>query len=507
MDGKEMILKMTDITKIFPGVRALDNAQLTLHKGEIHALLGENGAGKSTLMNTLLGIYQRDGGDIQYKGKSVNFRTPSEALHSGITMIHQEISMLPNMTIAENIWISREGLFKRGPFINKSLMNEKTKELFKEVLDIDINPKQRAKELSIAQLQMVELCRAVSYHAEIIIMDEPTSALTDSEVKLLYRITRKLAGQGVTIVFISHKLEEIFQICNRITVMRDGKYINTFGTDEIDIPRLIELIAGRTLNNLYPKEKVEIGETVFALKNGSRYGEFSDISFEVHKGEVLGFCGLIGAGRTEIMQSIFGITTLDEGKMYLKGHEIVIHSPEEAIESGIEMVTEDRLRMGTIGKLSVQFNVTLSNLRHYAGRLFIRNKEERSACDEILEKMKVKTAGRGQIISQLSGGNQQKVIIGRSLLTKPEVLILDEPTRGIDVGAKSEIYRIINQLAKEGMAVLLVSSETPELIGICDRIIVISNGIMSGEFDPEKTTQAELMSAAFDKVRGMEENI
>lgn len=499
-ESNAVLLEMSNITKLFPGVRALDNAQLTLKKGEVHALVGENGAGKSTLMNVLLGIHERDGGEILYKGKSVNFKTPSAALHSGITMIHQEISMMPNMTIAENVWIAREDDFKKGLFVDKKAMNKRTSELFKDVLDIEISPKKRAKSLSIAQLQMVELCRAVSYNAEIIIMDEPTSALTDTEVALLYKIVRKLAAQGVTIVFISHKLEEIFEICDRITVMRDGKFIKTCDIGDINIPQLIELIAGRTLKNMYPKDPVEIGETILKVENATRYGEFEDVSFEVRKGEVLGFCGLIGAGRTEIMQAIFGITKLDSGKISLKGREIKISSPAVAIRNGIGLVTEDRLRQGIIARLPVQFNMTIANLFKYVKGLFVDGRLERQECDKMIVKMKVKTSGRKQIIAQLSGGNQQKVIIGRSLLTEPEVLILDEPTRGIDVGSKSEIYKIVNELAKEGMAVLMVSSETPELLGVCDRILVVSGGKIVDEFNPKTATQADLMRAAFHNV-------
>jgi len=495
-----IVLEMKNITKIFPGVKALSDAQLILRKGEVHALVGENGAGKSTLMNVLLGIYQRDGGEIIYMGKPVEFKIPSAALNAGITMIHQEISMMPNMTIAENVWIGRENFFRKGLFINKKAMNEKTAQLFRESLEIDVDPQQRAKDLSIAQLQLVELCRAVSYHAEIIIMDEPTSALTDSEVALLYKIIRKLTAKGVSIVFISHKLEEIFEICNRITVMRDGKFIQTCDTSEIDKNHLIELIAGRALTTMYSKDHVEIGQPVLRVENATRYGEFSDVTFEVRKGEVLGFCGLIGAGRTEIMQSIFGMTALDEGKIFLNGKEVRINSPETAIKNGIGLVTEDRLRQGTIGKLSVQFNMTLSNLFRYTCCGFVKNHLEQQESDSMIRKMKVKISGKRQVIAQLSGGNQQKVIIGRSLLTKPDVLILDEPTRGIDVGSKSEIYKIINQLAKEGMSVLMVSSETPELLGTCDRILVVSGGKIVGEFDPKVATQADLMHAAFSAV-------
>ena len=494
------ILEMRDIVKVFPGVKALNNAQLKLKKGEIHALVGENGAGKSTLMNVLLGIYERDGGEIIYQGEQVNFKAPAQALNSGISMIHQEISMMPNLTIAENVWIAREDQYRRGIFLNKKAMNEKTRELYRDFLEMDINPKTRAETLSIAQLQMVELVRAASYNAKIIIMDEPTSALTSSEVEMLFKVVRKLAAQGVTVVFITHKLEEIFQICQRITVMRDGCFIKTCGTDEITIPQLIELIAGRKLENLYPKEPTLIGEEVLHVEHLNRISEFEDISFSVRKGEVLGFCGLIGAGRTEIMQAIYGLTKLDSGSIFLNGKPINISSPEVAIKNGISFVTEDRLRQGVIARLPVNFNMTITNLFRYVKGIFVDKKQERADCDAMIEEMKVKTSNKKQLIAQLSGGNQQKVIIGRCLLTKPQLFIMDEPTRGIDVGSKSEIYKIINDLTQKGMAVLMISSETPELLGVCDRIAVISGGKLVGIYDAKTTTQTELMTAAFSNV-------
>lgn len=496
-NNSDVLLEMKGITKLFPGVRALDEAEIVLRKGEIHALVGENGAGKSTLMNVLLGIHRRDGGEIIYRGHAVDYKTPSQALNDGITMIHQESSMMPNMSIAENVWIAREERFRRGLFISKKAMNDETEALFREVLNVDVNPRKLTKTLSIAQLQLVELCRAVSFNAEIIIMDEPTSALTDSEVELLYKSVRKLAAQGVAIVFISHKLEEVYAICDTITIMRDGKHIKSCAIGEVAENELIELIAGRELKNLYPKEPVGIGQSVLQVEHLSRRGEFKDISFEVRKGEVLGFCGLMGAGRTEIMQALFGLTQPESGKILLEGKEIKIKSPAVAIKNGIGLVTEDRLRQGIISRLSVQFNLTIANIYNYGKTIFVNTSQEKSDCQRMIDQMRVKVSGKKQTIAQLSGGNQQKVILGRSLLTQPKVLVLDEPTRGIDVGSKTEIYRIINELASAGMAVLLVSSETPELLGVCDRILVISGGELIGEFDPKTSTQADLMRAAF----------
>lgn len=496
-EKSETLLEMKNISKTFPGVRALDNAGIVLKKGEIHALVGENGAGKSTLMNVLLGIHQCDSGEILFQGRPVKYKSPSQALNDGITMIHQESSMMPNMTIADNVWIAREDLFRKGPLIDKNAMNKKTRDLFQEVLNIDIDPRKKTKTLTIAQLQLVELCRAVSYNASIIVMDEPTSALTNSEVQLLYKSVRKLSAQGVTIIFISHKLEEIYEICDSITIMRDGRHIRTCAIDEINEKELIELIAGRELTSLYPKEPVAIGKTVLKVDHISREGEYKDVSFEVREGEVLGFCGLIGAGRTEIMQTVFGLTQPDSGEIYLDGQKASIKTPAVAIRKGIGLVSEDRLRQGIIGRLSVRFNMTITNIFKYGKGVFVDRRLENQDCDGMIRRMRVKTSGKKQTIAQLSGGNQQKVILGRSLLAKPKVLILDEPTRGIDVGSKSEIYRIINELAKEGMAVLMVSSETPELLGVCDRILVVSGGRIVGEFEPQASTQADLMRAAF----------
>lgn len=493
---KEKILEMHHITKLFPGVCALDNVELELNKGEIHAVIGENGAGKSTLMKVLLGIYQADSGEIIYKGKPVKFKQPSDALQAGISMIHQEISMMPNLDVAGNIWIAREDQFTKHGIIDHKGMHEATQQLL-EKLGVSLDSYAKAKDLSVAQLQMLELGRAVSYNAEIIIMDEPTSALADAEIQILYRIVRKLVREGTTIVFISHKLEEIFEICDRITVMRDGKYIRTCKITEIDQKQLIALIAGRELNNLYPKDPVSLGKTVFGVENLKRKNVFERISFEVREGEVLGFCGLIGAGRTEIMRAIFGIDPLEEGSIKVNGRSVEIRSPQDAINNGLGFVTEDRLRLGCIGKLSLKDNMTLANLSSYCHYGFVNRKSETEASSTMMKTMAVKATSDKQIISQLSGGNQQKVLIGRSLLTNPKVLILDEPTRGIDVGSKSEIYKIINELAKKGMAVLVVSSEIPELMGICDRILVISHGRITGEFNRDSVTQSDLMSAAF----------
>lgn len=490
------VLRMQHITKLFPGVKALDDVELELEKGEIHALIGENGAGKSTLMKILLGIYQPDGGEILYKGKPVKFHEPVDALQAGISMIHQEISMMPNLDVAGNVWVAREKLFMKRGFLDHKAMHEETKKLL-DKLEINLDPYAKAKDLSIAQLQMVELCRVISYNAEIIVMDEPTSALADAEIQILYRLVKGLAEEGTTIVFISHKLEEIFEICNRIAIMRDGKYIKTCYTDEINRQQLIALIAGRELKDLYPKEPVSMGKPIFEVNDLKRDGVFDKISFEIREGEVLGFCGLVGAGRTEIMRGIFGIDELSGGTIRINGDPVRISSPQDAIKNGLGFITEDRLRLGCIGKLSLKHNITLSNLSAYCRFGFINGNKESRASADMIKRMSVKAYSDKQLISQLSGGNQQKAVIGRSLLTNPKVLIMDEPTRGIDVGSKSEIYRIINDLAKKGMAVLVVSSEVPELLGICDRILVISHGRIAGEFDRENVTQTELMNAAF----------
>lgn len=496
MLNKEIILKVKNISKKFPGVLALNTVQLDLYKGEVLALIGENGAGKSTLMKILLGEYQPSEGEMHFKGKPYKPRSPHDALNNGISMIHQEISLVPHMSIAENIWIGRESLFTTMGIISSKKREEETKKLLSR-LNIELDPDAVVSSLSVANMQLVEVARAVSYNSDVIIMDEPTSALTNVEIEKLYNIIRDLTAQDKSIIFISHKLEELFTICTRITVLRDGQYVTTKKTDEVSNDDLVRLMVGRELTNMFPKEDVELGEIAFEVQNLTHSGYFEDISFDVRKGEILGFCGLMGAGRTEIMQSIFGIDKTTSGCIKLHGKEIKVKSVKDAIEHKIAMVTEDRLRRGAIHRLSVKINMTLAYLSKISKFGFVDNKKETHDCNRMVESMSIKISDSSQTIGSLSGGNQQKVIIGKWLLSEPEVLILDEPTRGIDVGAKSEIYKLIGLLAKQGKAVLMVSSELPELMGISDRILVIRNGKISGEFQRKDFCQEDLMAKAF----------
>ena len=493
----ETVLNMSGITKVFTGVRALDNARIEVKKGEVHALVGENGAGKSTLMKILLGIYLPDAGEIIYKGKNVHFKNPSDALNVGISMIHQEMSLVSDMDVSENIWLGREQELVQMGFINKKKRYELTNQLLDE-LGIELNPKAKIKSLNVAKMQLVEIVRAVSYNSDIIIMDEPTSALTNNEVDILYRIVRDLAKRGVSIIFISHKLEEIFEICNRVTVMRDGEFVGTYDCEAITKDDLIRLIVGRENTNVFTKQlDIKIGKTALEVQGICSSQSLYDINFSIRQGEILGFSGLMGAGRTEVMRAIFGIDKYQKGKLFVNGKEEKIKSPKEAVKLGIAMITEDRLRTGAIYCLSVLHNATLSILDKIVFGIFLSKKQERNRFDEISKKIRIKYSSEHEFINRLSGGNQQKVLLARCLLTNPKILILDEPTRGIDVGSKAEIYRLIEQLASQGLAIILVSSELPELLSLCDRILVMRGGKIVHECRQSEATQEKLISYAY----------
>lgn len=495
---KETILELQNITKIFPGVKALDKVQLDIRKGEVHALIGENGAGKSTLMNVILGTLQAEAGTIRFKGEEVHFKSPTDALNAGISMIHQEISLVQTMDIAENVWLGREDKFRKFGLLDLKARYKATKDLLEKLGLGFLDPKMTVKNLSIANQQLVEIARAVSNNSDVIIMDEPTSSLTQVEIDLLYKIIRDLSSNGVAIIFISHKLEEIFDICERVTVFRDGQYIITKDVADITNAELIKYIIGRDLSNMYPKVSSEIKEPVLEVKHLTREGVFEDISFNVRAGEILGFSGLVGAGRTEIMRSIFGADPLDSGEIYINGQQVHIRNPKDAIQSGIGMVTEDRRLSGSIYALSVMANTTLAAFDDLCNPMgFYSPKAEEKAFNEAIEKIAVKYSDPKEKISQLSGGNQQKVIIARWLMAHPKVLILDEPTRGIDIGSKSEIYKIMSELAREGMAIIMVSSELPEILGASDRIMVVREGKIVHECLREDATQESLISYAF----------
>ena len=492
--SQEYILKMNDITMQFPGVKALDQVSLHVKKGEVLGLIGENGAGKSTLMKVLLGINHPTAGSMEFKGQPFSPKSPNDALKAGISMIHQEISLIPDMTVSENIWLGRESRF--GRLISRKKRAEETRK-FLEKLDLDIDPDRYVAELPVAQMQLVELARSVSYDADVIIMDEPTSALTDVEIEKLFKIVKQVSNAGTAVIFISHKLEELLHICDRITVLRDGQYIDTRETNDLTKDTLISLMVGREITDMFPKEEVAIGKEIFSCKGLCRKGSFQDVSFEVHEGEILGFCGLMGAQRTEIVQAIFGLEGPEQGEMYLNGEKITNKTPKDAIKQHFALVTEDRLRRGALHILPIRDNMSLAYLNEVCQAGFVDKRQEAEDCQRMVKSMNIKMASLSQPIGSLSGGNQQKVIIGRWLLTQPQVFILDEPTRGIDVGAKAEIYKLIGQMAKEGKAIMMVSSELPELMGICDRILVVHAGRIVADVPREQFSQDLLMSYAF----------
>ncbi|WP_343250756.1 sugar ABC transporter ATP-binding protein [Diplocloster hominis] len=496
MQNVKPVLKVKDITKSFPGVQALKGVDLEVYPGEVHALMGENGAGKSTLMKIVLGIYQPTTGTMHLNGEPYAPKTPNEALHKGISMIHQEISLVPTTSVSENIWIGREKQFGNKVFINKKKQEAATKEIL-ERLGLAISPSALVSSLSIAQMQLVEIARAVSYDSEIIIMDEPTSALTDEEVKKLYDIIRTLSQQGKTVIYISHKFDEIFEICDNATVLRDGQYIATREIGKTNQEELVSLMVGRQMQDMFPKKAVEVGAPVLEVEHLSMGGIVNDVSFTVHRGEILGFAGLLGAGRTEIMETIFGITPKDSGTVRLNGREIEVRNTKQAIENKLAMVTEDRLHTGVIHIQSVRFNESLAFMKTVTHLGFLDKARERRDTDDMARRLAIKMPSMNSEIALLSGGNQQKVVIARWLLTEPDVLILDEPTRGIDVGAKAEIYKLMGELAGQGKAIIMVSSELPEVMGVSDRIMVVREGGISGEFARSEFNSDEIMKCAF----------
>lgn len=496
MSEKEVLIEARKIVKTFPGVKALQGVQLTLHEGEVLALVGENGAGKSTFMNILLGSLKMDSGEIFLKGKPYHPQSPAQALEQGISMIHQELTLIPEMTVDENIWLGREQLFEKFGYLDLKKRMKATRKLLDE-FGIELKPEANVERLSVAQMQQVELARALSYDADVIIMDEPTSSFTTKEIEQLYKIIRILTERKKGIIFITHKLDEVFTACDTVVVLRDGQYIGTKSTDEVDRDELIGMMVGRQVDNLYPKETAEIGEVVLEVRNLSRKGHFENVNFSVRAGEVVGFCGLIGAGRSEVMECVFGIEKKTAGEIYIRQKKVEIHIPKDAIKYKIAMVTEDRRDKGLMHMQSVEFNMSISYLDEITKAGFVNQKTEDKDCREIAETVQVKMSGLDQSAGQLSGGNQQKVIIARWLLTQPEILILDEPTRGIDIGAKAEIYKLISDMAKQGKAVIVVSSELPELMGVCDRAIVMSKGKITGEVQRSEFDEKRLLSYAF----------
>ena len=476
--SEQYLLEMIDIEKQFPGVKALDHAQLKLRAGTVHALMGENGAGKSTLMKCLFGIYTRDGGEVLMDGKPVNFSGPRDALDHGVAMVHQELNQVLRRNVMENMWLGR--FPTKGGLVNTRKMYNDTKAVF-ERLNIDVDPRTVIGNLSVSKRQMVEIAKAVSYNARILVLDEPTSSLTEDEVEHLFRIINQLTAEGVGIIYISHKMDEILRISDDVTVMRDGQWVATRPAKELTMDEIIRLMVNREMSNRFPPKNNTPGDVLLEVEgvSGAYEPTCHEVSFQLHAGEVLGVAGLVGSRRTELLNTIFGYFTRGEGTMKLHGKEIVNANSAEARKNGFALITEERRATGIFPQMSITFNSIIANVGNY-GKFLLSGRKMNKDTDWVIDAIRVKTPTKRTLIKSLSGGNQQKVIIGRWLLTNPEVLLLDEPTRGIDIGAKYEIYQLILQLAEEGKGVMMVSSEMPELLGICDRILVMSNGRLAG---------------------------
>ena len=494
--GQEVLLQMTDICKEFPGVKALDHVSLTVKKGTVHALMGENGAGKSTLMKCLFGIYSKDAGKIELEGKEVNFKNSREALNNGVAMVHQELNQALKRNVMDNIWLGRYPM-TAGIMVNEHKMLEDTNNIFEE-LGIAVDPKRIMSTMPVSQRQMVEIAKAVSYNSKIIVFDEPTSSLTEEEVEHLFKIINMLRDRGCGIIYISHKMAEILRIADEVTVMRDGTWIATEPAQNLTTDKIIKLMVGRELTNQFPPKTNKPGEVALEVEHlTARYSLLQDVSFKARKGEIVGLAGLDGSGRTETLENIFGVATRKDGVIKLDGKEVRNRNARESIKNGFALLTEERRATGIFGILNIRENTVISSLKkHKKAGFYLRDKSMEKDTAWAIDAMHIKTPSQKTKIRSLSGGNQQKVILGRWLLTEPEVLMLDEPTRGIDVGAKYEIYQLIIDLANKGKVVLMVSSEMPELLGVCDRILVMSGGKLAGEVDAKNTTQEEIMSLA-----------
>jgi ribose transport system ATP-binding protein len=489
------LVEMSGIEKHFPGVHALAGAQFELRPGEVHALLGENGAGKSTMMKILSGIYRPDDGAIRYKGAPVQIASPRAAQALGISMIHQELNLMPHLTLAQNVFIGREP--RNGPWLDERTLNQQTQELF-DAMHLKLDPRTRVADLTVAKQQMVEIAKALSYQSDVLIMDEPTAALTETEIDELFVIIDRLRQSGVGVVYISHRLEEIKRICDRITVMRDGHYIDTVDAQAVTIGQIISMMVGRTIYESAPEVPVQQSqEIVLAVKGLQRAGVLNDISFALKKGEILGFAGLMGAGRTEVARAVFGADPIDQGEIYIHGQPVAINSPSDAVAHGIGYLSEDRKRYGLALGMDVETNVVMASLKKFlAGWGFIQRKATHQTAERYVKALAIKTPGVQQRVRNLSGGNQQKVVIGKWLTAETEILIFDEPTRGIDVGAKSEIYKLLNDLAAQGKSIIMISSELPEILRMSHRIIVMCEGRITGELNAGEATQEAIMRYA-----------
>jgi len=501
MEG-EYILELRDIEKTFPGVKALDKACLYLRKGTVQALMGGNGAGKSTLMKCLFGIFRKDGGTVIYEGKEVDFTDPKQAIDAGISMVHQELQPIPDRSVAENLFMGRfpeKKVLGMLPAVDHEAMYREAARILERV-HLDVDPKTLLRELSIGQMQLVEIAKAISTDCKVLILDEPTSALTSNEADTLFALINELRSQGVAIIYISHKMEEIFEISDEIAVMRDGVYVGTWKTGELDHKSVIEKMLGRPLDHIYPERTPEIGEPVLKVEGFTSPlpKSFTGCSFELRKGEILGVGGLVGAQRTELMEAIFGLRSHCAGKLFLKGQETEIKGPSDAIENGLALLTEDRLGSGILKDLSVADNMAISCYeKHLKGKVMIDHEAVKAIIDENTERMKIKAVSSETLIGTLSGGNQQKVLIGRILANDPDIFIFDEPTRGIDVGAKYEIYCIMAELAAEGKSIIMVTGDMAELIGMSDRVMVMCAGRITGFVEGEDMTERNIMDLSF----------
>lgn len=492
----DKLLVMEGIDKSFPGVRALDNCRLDLRAGEVHALVGENGAGKSTLMKILTGVYTKDAGKIIYKGKEIEVPHTKAAQALGISIIHQELNLMPHLTAAQNIFIGREFMGSGKIFVNDGEANKKTKELF-DKMNLDLDPKVKVGSLTVAKQQMIEIAKALSFDSSVLIMDEPTAALTTTEIEELFKIIEELKRKGVAIVYISHRMEELKRITDRITIMRDGCYVNTVDTKTVSLDEIISMMVGRTIYH-DPRGSINHskGEVILEVKNLNSGKMIKDVSFKLHKGEILGFAGLMGAGRTEVARAIFGADKFESGQIFVKGKEVKIRQPKDAVENGIGYLSEDRKRYGLTISETVEENISLASVNDFTKGGFTNFKTITQISKDYIEKLGIKTPTSRQIVKNLSGGNQQKVVIAKWLLRDCDVLIFDEPTRGIDIGAKSEIYNLLSELAEEGKSIIMISSELPEVLRMSDRVVVMCEGRITGELGIDKANQETIMKYA-----------
>lgn len=494
----EYVLELKNIYKSFPGVKVLEDVTLQVRPGEVHALMGENGAGKSTLMKILMGIYKADQGSIFLEGKETVIHGPKDAMSKGISMIHQELNTVLDMEVAENVFVGRELLkkgFEKLKIVDIARMREETGKYFRE-MNIDIDPRAKMRTLSVAEMQLVEIVKAISLNSRIIVMDEPTSAITEKEATVLFAQIERLKKQGVAIIYISHKMDEIFRISDTITVLRDGQWIGTKPAKELDNDMLIKMMVGRELTDIYPKDPVEIGDVILEVKNLSRGKKVRDASFSLRKGEVLGIAGLVGAGRSELVETIFGLYPKTGGQIFLHGKEVHIKSASDAIKNKMALITEDRKQTGLNLIVSVKENIASVSIGKLSNHGIVNDKKINEVSEKYIKELKIKTPDGNAIVGNLSGGNQQKVVLAKWLLDEPDIIIFDEPTRGIDIGAKRDIYLLINNLAKEGKAVIVISSEMAEVMGICDRILVMAEGRINGEVQREEFSQEVIMGYA-----------